>query len=457
MSRITNRLKPVFLLISMALVCVGIVWVTNQFKSISAYSSEKVVTNETVVSNEVVDIENASVMGDTSIPLEVKKEKPTDEEPDTTTSTQYSCKSGYFTEIKTESICKINAEAKERFYKDPDGAKLLGGGRVSVDADIMLIKVTIPLELFSGIEVANSNRLITTETPTLKPAGEQIDSSTANVLLPPGQQIDTYKGWDEEKPFKSKYSTAFSDNLEKPSETGSIGVETELANDCEESCPNNKSNVNPDKSNTISEFMQDSLYRIPGEKGSTIVETIDECAQNRTFIPWEWEDTTEYVACRANVFTETIQRFHNISGWGTLEQIKNIIKCGLAGDNDPDCIKTEYIVVIMSSPFGSDEECAEGSACTNTYMETRNSIASVPSTDLGPKQYYVTPCDAFIQGLRYKVTIKCAWDMSHLYKERKANEFDDVPTVDSTPTDEEYEKFLEEEVKGTRGVERPIQ
>ncbi len=453
MKRVLNKLKPMFLLLSMTLVCVGIVWVTNQFKDVSAYSSEMMVAYETVVPNEETGIETVSPVEDTSVPSQVEEENLTEEVLGSSSTTQYSCKGDNMTEIKTESICKIKAEAKEGFYEKPFGAKLLGGGKVSVNAEIMLVKVTIPLELFSGIEVADSNRLITTETPTLKPAGEQVDSATANVLLPPGQQIDTYKGWEEEKPFKSKYSTAFSDKLSTPSESGSIGVETELGNNCEY-C-NNKANVNPDKSNKISEFMQDSLYRTPGEKESTVVETIDECEENATFIPWD--SAREYVACRANVLTVAIQRFHNISGWGTLDQILNIIKCQLASNEDEDCIKIEDIVIIMSSPFGSDVDCAKDSACTNTYMETRNSIASVPSADLGPKQYYVTPCDAYIQGIRYQVEIKCAWDMSHLYKERKVNEFDDAPTVDSTPTDAEYQKFLDEKVKGTRGEERLIQ
>ena len=43
------------------------------------------------------------------------------------------------------------------------------------DSEIVLVSVTVPLELFSGMEVADSNRKITTETPTYKAAGEQID------------------------------------------------------------------------------------------------------------------------------------------------------------------------------------------------------------------------------------------------------------------------------------------
>ncbi len=449
MNRIIDRLKPVFLLISMTVVCVGIVWVTNQFKSISAYSSGKIVANETVISNE--ETETIAPVEDTSVPSVVVEEAEVlaaSEE-----NTQYSCTRGDFIEIKTESICRRDAKLKEGFFANENGAKLTGGGRVSVNAEIVLSKVTVPLELFSGVEVKDSNRLIESESPTLKPAGEQIDEKVANVMLPPKKQIKEYKEIVEDKPFKSEYSTAFSDNVDTKSETGKIGVEEEIGNKCEDEKYNNKSNVNPQKSNVISEFIQDSLYRTPGEKERTVVETIDECAQNATFE--EWVSSQEYVACRANIFTRTIERFKSIASWGS--QIGNIIKCKFASSDDPDCIKTEDIVIIMSSPFGSDEDCATGSACTNTYMNTRNKVVTVPKEDLGPKQYYLTPCKAYIQGLMNEATVWCAWDMSHLFKERKVNEYDDIPTVDSTPTDEEYNEFLLEEVKGTRGTARPIQ
>lgn len=447
-----NKLKPVFLLVLMLVISVFVVMVVNTVKlRIFNQESKNSKVSDGKISGSLLAMEEITPTEDTQEVSEVKDESEVLAA--TASNTKYSCNRNDFIEIKTESVCRRDAELKEGFYEKENGARLIGGSKVSVNAQIVLSKVTIPLELFSGVEVRDSNRIIEKDTPTLKPAGEQIDEKVANVMLPPNTQITEYKEIVEDKPFKNKYSTAFTDKIDSKSESGNIGVEDELGNGCEDEEYNNKSNVNPQKSNSISEFMQDSMYRTPGEKIKKVVETIDECAENATF--QDWVSTQEYVACKADIITRAIERFKNIVGWGDL--FNEIIKCKFASNNDPDCIKVEDIVIIMSSPFGSDEDCATGSACTNTYMKTRNSVVSVPDADLGPKQYYLTPCKAFIQGLSYEADIKCAWDMSHLFKERKVNEYDDIPTVDFTPTDNEYNNFLQEQVKGTRGAAREIQ
>lgn len=450
MKGLIDKLKPIFLLSLMLIVSVFVVMVVNTVRS--KVSSKDNTVSESKISGSILAMKEITPNEDIQKVSEVKDESEVLAA--SASNTKYSCNREDFIEIKTESICKRDAKLKEGFYEKENGARLIGGSKVSVNAQIVLSKVTIPLELFSGVEVRDSNRIIEKETPTLKPAGEQIDEKVANVMLPPNTQITEYKEIVEDKPFKNKYSTAFADKEDSKSESGNIGVEDELGNGCEnEEVFNNKSNVNPQKSNSISEFMQDSLYRTPGEKVNKVVKTIDECAENATFE--DWISTQEYVACKADLITRAIERFKNIVGWGDL--FNEIIKCKFAANDDPDCIKVEDIVIIMSSPFGSDEDCATGSACTNTFMKTRNSVVSVPDADLGPKQYYLTPCKAFIQGLSYEADIKCAWDMSHLFKERKLNEYDDIPTVDSTPTDEEYNNFLQEQVKGTRGAAREIQ
>ena len=447
-----KKLKPVFLLLFMTAICVVVVVIVNIFKKDSEVVYMENITNQSVLAEEMAvdtfEVEDVGSIEETKDSEESKVLSAS------SSNTNYSCNRNDFVEIKTESVCYREEELKEGFFES-EGAKLIGGDKVSVNAEIILSKVTIPLELFSGVEVRDSNRLIEKETPTLKPAGEQIDEKVANINLPPSKQIEEYKEIVEDKPFKNEYSTAFADNEDLKSESGNIGVENELGNACEDEIYNNKSNVNPQKSNTISEFLQDSFYRSPGEKERKVVETIDECSQNATFTKWEWQGNQEYVACKANIVTQAIERFKSITSWGS--QIGNIIKCQFASDDDPDCIKVEDIMIIMSSPFGSDEDCAEGSACTNTYMNTRNAVVSAPGADLGPKQYYLTPCKAYIQGLKYQATVWCAWDMSHLFKERKVNEFDDLPTVDATPTDEEYNDFLLDKVKGTRGVARSIE
>jgi len=448
MEKVINKIKPVFLLFGISFVAISTTWAVNQLRlSSNVFPSQEQVLEESIYTIEEVE---AYTIEDTTVPSEVKfEEKETEEDVLGVTGGVFICGGGDFTEIESTSTCQMEASVGIKYTEDM-GAFEIGAGLVAVDADIVLAKVTVPLELLSGVEVADTNRQITSQTPTLKPAGEQISEKTANILLPPGQQIDEYKEWDSDKPFSFDYITAFFEKSDSPSEENKMGVETELKNKCAEY--DNASNVNPDKSNTISEFMYDSVYRYPGEKDNiTEEEVIEECSDSDTYTQW----SGEYNACRLNYVATKIQQVHRITDWYTL--LTTFLKCKFADANDPECIYPEDIVVIMESPFGSDKDCIEGTACTNAFMKRRAEVVLAPGSDLGGKQYYLTPCQAFVEGRATEVTISCAWDMSHLFKERKFNEYDDVPSIDSTPTDEEYKEFLREKVEGQRGEDIIIQ
>lgn len=148
------------------------------------------------------------------------------------TNSSVQCENDSIMEIKTESICFREGEIDVPFYQEY-GAKDKGGFQISKDADLFLIKVTIPLELYSGVEVKDSNRLIKKDSYTLKPAGEQIDEELANSMLPPNNNIYEYKGIKEDVPFKTDYFLKFGDT-EAKSEDGNIALEKELGNKCEE-------------------------------------------------------------------------------------------------------------------------------------------------------------------------------------------------------------------------------
>jgi hypothetical protein len=51
----------------------------------------------------------------------------------------------------------------------------------------------VPLELFSGMEVADSNRKITTETPNIQSSRRADVDITANSQLLLKKQVDDYK------------------------------------------------------------------------------------------------------------------------------------------------------------------------------------------------------------------------------------------------------------------------
>lgn len=445
MRKFINKLKPIFLLLSLSLICFGIVFLVEQLRGVNSPKSAQASDVESI--NSQLKEETIIALVDSSVPKIMPDEENSEDEKEGEVLAKMAqggldCSQPEFTDIKSNSICKKSYSGKVSFAL-PFG-QLLGGDTVKADATVILTEVTVPLELFSGVEVYDSNRLIKYDTPTLKPAGEQIDSLTGNVLLPPNTEIDTYTGWEEEKPFKTEYSVGFPEGV---SDEGKIGVETKLPNACEY-C-NNKSNVNPDKSNKISEFMLNSTDRAPKEI-ETFEESViaEECSSSDKFIPWE---KRKYSACKLDVTIQLVEHIKNIPGWGMT--IGNRLYCEVYPD---ECMKISEIIVIMASPFGSDKECSESGACTNSYMNSRNSRMNPPDTDFGGKTYYLTPCQAIVQGAFGVQNVKCAWDLSHLYKELEVNEYDDMPSVDKTPSKYEYEMFLQEKIQNTRGDEIPI-
>ena len=103
------------------------------------------------------------------------------------------------------------------------------------------------------------------------------------------------------------------------------------------------------------------------------------------------------------------------------------------GEGEDGCINAEDIVLKISPMFKA----------TNRFMLTRNKTAMSPESSSSYKSVYVTtPCK--INVANKTVSVKCAWDLSYLFEERKAAEFDDAGGSE-TPTHEEYVRFLQNE------------
>ena len=427
MKKVIEKIKPILLLLGMSLICVLMVFVVNQFKKepeINEVTAQEVSTSSMAESTSI----------DTSKPEEVKPVQESNE----VLGDTFSC-GGNAVHIASESTCIRNGSGSV----DYKTGSTRTGTLVKKDAKITLVSVKVPLELFSGMEVADSNRKITTETPTYKAAGEQIDDITANSQLPPRKQIDEYKPSDEDKPFTTDYSVGVgTDNGTEISEEGRVGVDKKLTNECDGEEYNNKSNVTPTKSNGRSELMYDT-YRYPNEKKVQQEErrTVESCNEgSNTFI--EWEST--FSGCRISFGPRLISFIKDID-----DRLWN--ECLL---NQEDCVEVTDLVLIMASPFGPDNGCDENGACTNAYMIRRNHAIQAPTSTSSGKTYYTTDCDVRIDGRPY--TIKCAWDMSHLYKELEVSKYDDIPNVESTPTPGEYNEFLQTQVKGKRKEEIPL-
>ncbi|KKP65659.1 MAG: hypothetical protein UR61_C0015G0006 [candidate division WS6 bacterium GW2011_GWE1_34_7] len=433
MKKMSYKLNAVLLLIGMSLASVAIVSVTNLFRK---PPTMYIPPNYEILQTQTEESNTVSAEDDTSTPSRVETRETGLVLSATSTSGINQC-GPLANKIDSESVCRRDSTGQVDFF---NSRIPWPGQRVSVNATVYLYYVPVPLELFSGMNVEDSNRLISKEAPTFKAAGEQWEDTSANVMLPPGTQIDEYKGWVEDEPFGMKYNIGFllGDGIRETQE-GHTGINEKLPNDCEY-CKN-PSNPNPEKSNTIGEFMLDSVYRYPGEKTQVEEEEVmEECSDQDRFVPWP---DTNFDACIASLPAVAVSFIKSITEPTWFDCIIH----------PSQCMDPKDIVIIMSSPFGSDKDCLDG-FCTNAYMDTRNSTALPPTNSGGGKFYYVTECKAIIQGRDYD--IQCAWDMSHLYKEKQVAGFDDLPTVESIPTDDEYNQFLLEEVKGARDIAIPL-
>lgn len=425
MKKIINKLKPIFLLVGLSLTTFAIVSFTNfvlnqpqSCNSVSLNIEQVRGANDTVVPT--------SAETDTSLPSVIQEyEDSTGAVLSETVESPDGCLSKYninsISKCLTQSTEDVDLEEKE----DEEG------NVVSANATIHLVYIPIPLELFSGMNVLDSNRLIEKEDPVFKSGGEQIDEETANNMLPPGTQIEEYKPWVEDDPFGLEYFLELQADGAHDTELGNIVIDKKIPNDCED-C-NNSSNPTPEKSNNISDFMQDSLYRYPGQKEEIkeagASDSIEACSPEDRFEVW---DSNQFLACKMSLA-------ELIKAW--LESLKDLYLGNKNGVNPAD------IILIMSSPFGSNEDCPDG-FCTNSYMDIRYSTAIAPDQEERGKFYYLTGCKALIQGELYD--IPCAWDMTHLYKEKEFSSFDNIPTEEEIPTDDEYNDFFLNDVKGAR-------
>jgi len=324
---------------------------------------------------------------------------------------------GFKNQYTADSACTIPGSSK-------DDVSINGNEWVSGDSEIKLTEVTVPVRLLSGIySVENSNRELTYRNPVYKPAGEQFNNKQILIKSTPGEgNAEMKKNIIDNAVKKEAYSTKYVLSAGAKESDGDVLVNQYASNDCGSKC-NNDANSNPDKSNKAGEYFKNINYRYPGQKDtgkSSNSITIDGICNNTS--PAEI-DTDTKVGC--------LSVWHAIIGAiGSIFPSSDWTNCSAGKEG---CVNSEEIVVKMSPMF-------EG---TNGFTTTRNKVAMDPGSSNSYKSVYVmTPCDILVGNKTAHV--KCAWDMSYIFDERKVAEFDDVGKSE-TPTEVEYIKFLQGE------------
>jgi len=432
---VAEKTKPILLLLGMSILTYGIIWSAEEIKTTNGYYNQDVSTQEEYIVDTTPTVQQTTTEGVN--PEKFESENFTKQVLAASDSSSNSCKEA-LVNYQTQAVCEQTGK-KDMNYENGDRG---GDGYVRRDSSIVLSKVTIPLVLMSGSEtVKDSNRRITKETPNIyKPAGEQFDEDIANVMLPPTKQISTERPWIVKKAFSSFYQLFFKQKADQPSSEGKLVVHNYLQNKCES--VGNDSNVTPDKSNKISEFLIDTT-RAPNEKATADTsKMVQACSGADKFIDI---DKTEYTACQLNVVEKLLIKIKQQFSGGEWDACHETVdENGNTVPPEGDCMRIEDIVIKISSAFGSDEECLDG-VCTNAYMLKRENLMLSPSdaSKNKGKTYFTTPCMAIVEGAG-EVEVKCAWDLSYLLRERKINEYDDIGS-ESTPSEDAYIKFLQED------------
>lgn len=440
MQKLFEKTKPIGLLLALSAIAVGMVWIVNQLKETDTFHSDS--SSDLAQAVSFVD-ETASVLTEEN---GVSPEKITeDNKPQVLaaapgSSNQCAQALNQYNSIK---ICTTGGDGVD--YTDGSSS----GSYVRKNAKIKLASVQMPLVLMSGSKaVKDSNRKITSETGVYKPAGEQFTEEEEKRDKYPNEDASSYI---ESKPFSTRYSVAY-EQAQDSADEGDIVVSKKIKNNCEY-C-NNKSNVNPDKTNKISEFLYNVRMKIPGgnEVDTSMDEEIQSCSKKDTFRQID----SEYEACRIGPVEGAIASLQQLMPSSILDTCKlgySLDKDGRRVPPDDDCIRTEDIIIKISSMFGSETVCEKG-VCTNAYMTARNKIAMAPTSASGYSDnvYYLTPCKAYVDG--DLTDVRCAWDLSYLFKERKVEEFDDIGN-EKTPSKSAYDEYLLEEA-GSRNGETAI-
>lgn len=298
-------------------------------------------------------------------------------------------------------------------------------GWVSTKATVDMVSINVPVRLLSGIySVKDSNRQITLDTPTYKPAGEQFDDKQILVNNVPGEAGEPVKTEIVETSIQQKaYSTMYILNTAVDEGSGELVISEYADNDCGETC-NNFANINPFQSNMAAAFIKSKKFDPPNQEEETASST-------KLTITGECEDIDPLNISDDAYRNECFNVWKAIVGTlGSLFPSSDWTNCDPEGEG---CINSEDIAVKMSPMFDD----------TNSYTTIRNKSAMSPeSASLYESVYVITPCLANVA--KKLANVKCIWDMSYLFDERKAAEYDDAGES-NTPTLEQYKIFLNNE------------
>jgi hypothetical protein len=301
---------------------------------------------------------------------------------------------------------------------------------VSSDASIEMTSITAPLWVLTGSSnVKNSDGEIDDETQYIPPANKVVKKKLLEVNLPPGDLHDeTVKNAVKDTNNKTPYSVEYEVSVNGgDAATDTMTINKYAENNCGDKCDSDAS-TNPRQSNESSKVLKGAFYDFPGqteEDTSSQVLQVEGICKN---VDQSMVIGVSVCKNRFKLLTGIISSLFPSSDWS---QCRNSNSNDDPDDDDNGCIKAETIAVKISPMFKE----------TNAFTGTRTKVGMDPESASNYQTVYVvTDCHANVADR--DVVVKCMWDASYLFNERKAAEFDDLGESE-TPTVEEYKAILQ--------------
>ena len=313
-------------------------------------------------------------------------------------------------------------------------------GRVSSSANIKMAIINAPIVLLSGSDnVQDSNGNLTSSNGYFPPAGKAVKNVMIESSTTPGEEHNEVKRKIIEEAIQEEpYSAEYEVSIDTDSGGDEFTIDKETENNCGALC-DNESNTNPDLANKASTRLYGANYALPRyslESDEGDVEEILQVEKTCSKV-----DSFDLNSLAIPVCFDAVEIIKG--AFGTLFPSSNW-QCTNDEGKETDCINAEDIAVKISPMFDQ----------TNKYMETRNKEQMDPELASSYKPtYIITKCVANVGGKL--ADVKCVWDLSYLFHERQAAEFDDIKSGE-TPSLEAYKSYLAKESAERQNDTKPI-
>jgi hypothetical protein len=420
MSNGSNKKKALLLLLTLSLFSMFLVKETKKDNKIEETSGKEY----TLIEKPEISPEQIEITQDVLSETDDSNLNPIKQIYSGTVLSGESCQiAEYF--YSAEKTCETSLRVEEDMS---DAEKSEEGRMIRKDAKIELVEVEVPPQYSGSPTMDTSVKQIKKDIEgnyhwTLKPAGAMISKEAIGRTVIPGE--NHYENIIE--PFAIEYKVQVSGDAQGEGDS-ELTIDEHHWNDCIEGCENPPDPTVEYASDTAEKFFK--IYHAPKDPGGG--RDIVNCADS-IFKDMDIKGARP-LACTPKAKAVVV----SFIKW--VPELFDPKKCKEEDYNDPNCISTANIIIIMESPWGTREDCVKKGLCVNTNSLLKTEGLREPQAPKDRGYYVLTDCTVSIEGILGLVKVKCAWDIDYMLRELEYQAFDNIPT-EEYPTKEEYIDF----------------